>query len=225
MLKAEEGESCIMWTLACVITLVGIVGTFVFWTISKAVAECNEEKWRKYVIEKYNSFLSKNKLIIPDDKIILQYAVDYKDICIWKGNNAIIYICSSLEYIIKHRFIFANDNELDDFIANDNLNIFFKQLVIDNILFYKVEGEIITSTYTTGGTVKGGGSSLTGAIVGGALAGDVGAIIGSRKKSKSNQYQLIRNMMTKELSIFIYMKAIRSKSSNTHTNCMTHSRS
>lgn len=50
----------------------------------------------------------------------------------------------------------------------------------DNIIGFAMIGDLITST-----SIKGGGTSLGGAAVGGLLLGPVGAIIGSRKKVKS----------------------------------------
>lgn len=139
-----------------------------------------QKKWNKYVTAKYNNLLKEKNLVIPEHKITIKYAIDWKDIYVWKEKNTIC-IITSLEYLKKHLPEYEIES-LNESIKNEKLEIFVKQIKIENIFYYKVEGEILTSTYTTGGTVKGGGSSVTGAIVGGALAGDVGAIIGSRKK-------------------------------------------
>lgn len=51
---------------------------------------------------------------------------------------------------------------------------------IDKINYYTRMGDFYT-------TIQGGGSSMKGAIVGGAIAGDVGATIGSREKLETKQ--------------------------------------
>ncbi|WP_052090544.1 SHOCT domain-containing protein [Desulfosporosinus sp. HMP52] len=56
-------------------------------------------------------------------------------------------------------------------------------LLLDNIVSFRVEGEMFNQLEITGG--GGGGSSLSGAIIGGMLAGGAGAIIGSRKDMDS----------------------------------------
>lgn len=54
------------------------------------------------------------------------------------------------------------------------------RIKIEDIDYYLVKGSLNTEQVVTGG-----GSSLTGAVVGGIVAGGVGAIIGSRKKIKT----------------------------------------
>lgn len=50
----------------------------------------------------------------------------------------------------------------------------------DEIKYYKLDGSVHKEQEITGG--GGGGSSIKGAVIGGVIAGDVGAIIGSRQK-------------------------------------------
>ena len=52
---------------------------------------------------------------------------------------------------------------------------------LDDIKYYQIIGSHRNQQYISGG--GGGGSSIKGAVVGGLIAGDVGAIIGSRKKT------------------------------------------
>ncbi len=51
---------------------------------------------------------------------------------------------------------------------------------VSNIQYFSAEGDVQYTTRISGG--GGGGSTITGAIVGGLLAGEAGAIVGSRKK-------------------------------------------
>ncbi len=59
--------------------------------------------------------------------------------------------------------------------------IYLTEIPIDRIQYYTKEGDVQYTSHVSGG--GGGGSSLSGAIVGGLIAGDAGAIIGSRKKT------------------------------------------
>lgn len=56
---------------------------------------------------------------------------------------------------------------------------------LDKIVYFREIGDVQYTTEISGGKVTGGGSSIGGAVVGGLLAGDAGAIIGSRKKIES----------------------------------------
>lgn len=63
------------------------------------------------------------------------------------------------------------------------LNVDTYQCIIiplDNIKYYRLIGQKYVTTEITGG--GGGGTSIKGAIVGGLIAGEVGAVVGSRKK-------------------------------------------
>lgn len=52
-------------------------------------------------------------------------------------------------------------------------------ILIDKIKYFRLIGQKYVTTEITGG--GGGGSSLKGAVIGGLIAGDIGAVIGSRK--------------------------------------------
>lgn len=77
-------------------------------------------------------------------------------------------------------------------LLNDDIAIIY----IDKIKFYAKNGEEHFYNKISGG--GGGGSSIGGAIVGGAIAGPVGAIIGSRKKVNEirSEVQKIDNSQT-----------------------------
>lgn len=53
------------------------------------------------------------------------------------------------------------------------------QITLKDIEYFISQGEIYRETRISGG--GGGGSSLGGAVIGGVIAGEAGAIIGSRK--------------------------------------------
>jgi hypothetical protein len=72
--------------------------------------------------------------------------------------------------------------------SNVNKIILYK-IPIDNIEYYATKGEVIHENKISGG--GGGGSSIGGAIVGGVIAGEAGAIIGSRKETTPIKSELI----------------------------------
>lgn len=72
------------------------------------------------------------------------------------------------------------ENQISAFSRPDVANIKLKKISVDDILYFEELGELRKYTKVTGG-----GSSLKGALLGYVLAGDVGAIIGSREPVKS----------------------------------------
>jgi len=96
---------------------------------------------------------------------------------VWKNKNTLVFGMSEkthefyLENIILPRL--KEKKVIFSFQKYPNL-----QFSIKNIVYYKSVGQISKETRTVGG-----GSSLSGAIIGGIVAGDLGAMIGSRKES------------------------------------------
>lgn len=68
----------------------------------------------------------------------------------------------------------VDDSKLNDYI-------YVKKIPVESIKFYQKSGDIQREVKITGG--GGGGSSIEGAVVGGLIAGEAGAVIGSRKKT------------------------------------------
>ena len=67
--------------------------------------------------------------------------------------------------------------------------VFRYNISLDKIEYYGVEGKVFRENKISGG--GGGGSSVVGAIVGGAIAGETGAIIGSRRKVNEIKSELL----------------------------------
>jgi hypothetical protein len=70
--------------------------------------------------------------------------------------------------------------DLENGLKVSQLDLFERNIPFGEIEYFQIQGEITKTEKITGG-----GSSLAGAVVGAAVAGGVGAIIGSRKKIKS----------------------------------------
>ena len=96
-------------------------------------------------------------------------------------------------------------------LESKDLKRYFPEVIqIDKIHYYSSEGEV---SYVT--EVTGGGSSLRGAILGGILAGEVGAIIGSRETVKSSTREIDNRKV-----IFVYEfkgKLIKEKLDNEYS--------
>lgn len=115
---------------------------------------------------------------------------------LWK-NDQFLCCISNIDYLIgkiyEYEDIITSGSKYDDdkkslfniFIDEcDGKNIHAFCIPLDYIEYFSKGGEKYTTQEISGGGGTVGGFSLTGAVVGGAVAGDVGAIIGSRKKGK-----------------------------------------
>ena len=87
-------------------------------------------------------------------------------------------------------FLWKKENELQffpDTPRQSNANLYLSgpirvlSIPIKDIEYFKVKGEVFRETKISGG--GGGGSSIKGAVAGSLIAGDTGAVIGSRKKN------------------------------------------
>ncbi|MGB4588956.1 MAG: hypothetical protein WBI17_06940 [Clostridiaceae bacterium] len=80
-------------------------------------------------------------------------------------------------------------NKLSDIYFNFTKDVDYIKIKYDDISFFFNSGEFYTENQVSGG--GGGGVSLTGTLVGGALLGGVGAVVGSRKKVDPITSQLL----------------------------------
>lgn len=92
---------------------------------------------------------------------------------IWKSKNTI--------------FLFPSVPTKENLYSRSYIQL--NAISIDKIEYFGSRGEIYRENKITGG--DGGGSSLGGAVIGGMIAGDAGAIIGSRKGIKEIKSELI----------------------------------
>lgn len=123
----------------------------------------------------------KNKLINDKNK---EYHKRYNI-----SHNYNVINCNNIngEVINESLYMWENNNNLN-FISSNYLEEekrILRELLsipIDNIIFYAMEGD-----YRIDNIVEGGGISLSGAIIGGVIAGNVGAVLGGRKKITTTQ--------------------------------------
>ncbi|MDO9087963.1 MAG: hypothetical protein Q7U53_17285 [Anaerolineaceae bacterium] len=127
----------------------------------------------------------------------IKYGIDIPE-----SAKTIVYLKSSIYSPIKISkkntliYIWKNNDTINFFPlgpkTNPSLelhNFKLSQIPIEKIEFFHKEGELYRETKITGG--GGGGSTIGGAVVGGLIAGDTGAIIGSRKKVDEIRSELI----------------------------------
>jgi hypothetical protein len=154
--------------------LIGII-LFVI-TIMVDEKESNEEN---------KNLKAKNKKLIPkilkrvekfknDNGFDKESAVCVLDEYFWINDE---HFLSIIDYN-EESFEIEINSSAEDFPLGE------RKIKIDDIDYYLVTGSLRTEQ-----VVSGGGSSLTGAIVGGIVAGGVGAVIGSRKKIKSKSVE------------------------------------
>jgi hypothetical protein len=96
-----------------------------------------------------------------------------------KPEDVVNYFISQHESDIDNHYNYVKATELD-FSYKDVFEIPYLEIPISNISEYSIFGSVNHVS-----KVKGGGSSIGGAIIGGLIAGDAGAVIGSRKAIKS----------------------------------------
>ena len=126
-------------------------------------------------------------IIIPVNTYPIKPLLYNNCIC-WKADNN-LFIISSLVNIKNYMDTLSLEN-LRKFMGYEFL-IFNKVIPITQIEYFSLEGEIFMETKITGG--GGGGSSITGAVVGGLIAGGAGAIVGSRKGITPISSQIIKH--------------------------------
>lgn len=136
----------------------------------------HKEEYDK-VIENYNlrkdEYLkNKNHILttIHDFKSDTLYMVENKSLCILPNRK----ICT-FEWFLK----FDYDSQRCNFDSDIKEEI----IDFDSIKYFQLAGSIDNELSVYGG--GGGGSSIKGAVVGGLIAGEAGAIIGSRKSVDS----------------------------------------
>ncbi|GLC32178.1 SHOCT domain-containing protein [Clostridium omnivorum] len=132
----------------------------------------SSNKQRKETNQKIDTY--KSKTDIPSNARTIKYI---------EGMESINYFIKESQYYIWRE---ANNIKL----ALNPINVInlatevgqgkVMMFPIDKIQYYSIVGDAYTET-----NVKGGGSSLTGAVVGGVIAGGAGAVIGSRKEIKT----------------------------------------
>lgn len=116
-------------------------------------AEMNPPKDCVHISTRYNDFVSP--------------AINYQEILFWKSNNCLMMLISEISYVGS-----ARDCKKKD------LPVFAAKIPLDKVQYFHMEGDVQTYTEVSGGGSTG--TNVKGAVVGGLVAGQAGAVIGSR---------------------------------------------
>lgn len=135
------------------------------------------ENMEKFQLE-YDNYADKMGVVRSDIRVTLFEFTEKRDVFpvhiphyLWIGNDTLNLFPMSEYY---------KENETSAIYKPDVLTLQLKSIPIESILYFEEIGEL--RKYTK---LSGGGSSLKGALVGYAIAGDAGAIVGSREPIKT----------------------------------------
>lgn len=138
---------------------------------SKRVKDEIEQEYERH---SYNKAKNKARRII--ESVNYEWVTLNEHNKIWIANKKLYDVdFEKLIYFCEHNPEMNNDEIIDNSEC-------FTIIPIDQVAYFFKEGDAQYTTKVSGG--GGGGSSLTGALVGGLIAGGTGAIIGSRKKNE-----------------------------------------
>lgn len=85
------------------------------------------------------------------------------------------------------------DSYINRYLGKTDLahELSYNEIPVSDIQYYSKEGDVQYTTKISGG--GGGGSSISGAVVGGLIAGETGAVIGSRQKVQEVTSETVRH--------------------------------
>ncbi|MEI3595330.1 MAG: zinc-ribbon domain-containing protein [Anaerobutyricum hallii] len=106
------------------------------------------------------------------------------------------------------------DSYINRYLGKTDLihELSYNEIPVSDIQYYSKEGDVQYTTKISGG--GGGGSSISGAVVGGLIAGETGAVIGSRQKVQEvtsetvkhdSRRTLIRYYKDKQINVISYV--------------------
>jgi|GEM_PF-5628811 len=167
-LMMSSADGTLRWiTLGIFITIGQIIDWVVYYPKHrKYLAKLHEQQLLEAKIKE--EYIIINNIPIDADVVKCIDGGEFQDI-----SNKGIYIWTD------RRFLYLISNDYNN--ANNRKHC----IPIQNIKYYTISGDIYNKV-DVNSNISGGGSSFKGAIIGGALAGSTGAIIGSRKPVNVN---------------------------------------
>lgn len=175
--------------------------------------------------EEYENELIKEEYFNPESKVrkmedVVLFVGDmnetqiYGEKNVWKNDNNLCITVSfsynedMLQNSMRSMWAYnaINNKSIDEFkqYMKEQIPLYYISIPIENILYFMSSGEkyVTTNVYGGGGTV--GGSSTKGAIAGGILAGNTGAVIGSRKETVINSVRSETQIHDEKMTILKY---------------------
>ena len=175
----------VIWILVLLSGIIATTVTFILhWRILRSIKKTEEEAKKRAVEAERSAAIAKENnrrntiKAFWDDALS---ALGYEENEAIFPNGDLMWIANRCLYQTKpfDDYLKSYDQETD---ANQLVKIALSHIAIpvERIQYYAKEGDVQYTTKISGG--GGGGYSIAGAIVGGIIAGDTGAIIGSRQK-------------------------------------------
>ena len=172
-------------TVLCILGIALLIGIVLFLSLRKSESEQKYYQEKREQEEQYPAFIRSFNEITANTSV----PTAHKKVNFENG-DANLLRTEQYMWIDKKDLCFFPSQPLPLYkIDSNSVNkiILFK-IPLDKIEYYSIDGEVAHYTNISGG--GGGGSSIGGAIAGGLIAGDTGAIIGSRKKISPIKSQL-----------------------------------
>lgn len=162
--------------IAIITMIVGLIGSFILSEKNKKKQIANINLFQQEFQQEYDEYVNKMGIVKSDIQATLIELNDYDfhssiPQYLWIDNEVLKLFPMSEYY---------KEWETSSNHKPDVSKLKLKSIPIDSILYFEEVGEL--RKYTK---VSGGGTSLKGALLGYAIADDVGAIIGSREPIKS----------------------------------------
>lgn len=165
------------YILVILIIAVCIINSIAVWDVFAIKRKYKKEEQRKDKEKEQEKVELKRQLLIKmwnEEMSTLNYN---KEDSVKVSNSNWLWVANGNLYEAEDVNIFVRrylDDNLEKYATK------YSYIPVSNIQCFSKEGDVHYTTRISGG--GGGGSSIKGAIVGGLLAGETGAVIGSRKK-------------------------------------------
>ena len=160
-----------------IIILLLIVYSILAWKVHQ-IREAYKTLIKNRELKKEQDRINKEKeaLSVEWDKNMEKRGYSSKDYVYVEYRN---YLWVANEYLYKSE---NKDNYINRYLGKRDLTheLSYNEIPVSDIQYYSKEGDVQYTTKISGG--GGGGSSISGAVVGGLIAGETGAVIGSRRK-------------------------------------------
>jgi hypothetical protein len=178
---------CLPWLLGFLFSFITLEKVKGFNNIEEAknwlVSDVNDETQIQRIQNIFDNYkIIKESLDIPIQtrKIVCQGGEVSKSI---KFGSTLIWIAHNCICLFPDNPNWENYEEYSKDIEK------ITSIPVEKVEYYRIIGEVFRENKISGG--GGGGSSIKGAVVGGVIAGEAGAIVGSRKKVEPIQSEII----------------------------------
>lgn len=203
--KNSENIGYVIVIILLALTFSGILIANIFATKNsyKTLVKNKELKEKQDRINK-----EKEALSVEWDKTMESLGYSSKEYVYLKNRNY-LWVANAKLYEAENK-----DSYINRYLGKTDLihELSYNEIPVSDIQYYSKEGDVQYTTKISGG--GGGGSSISGAVVGGLIAGETGAVIGSRQKVQEvtsetvkhdSRRTLIRYYKDKQINVISYV--------------------